>query len=364
MRRLIFIALLALIPSVAFAADIHSGEDVNITSVGSGTNDLYAQGTSVQVKAPATGESFLLGTTINSQVAPQRSLFAAGRDLTLNGAGYNLFALGSTIVVKGTTANDAHIVGGTVTFDPSSTITGEVWVYATDVTLAGSIGGNVHVYAQTVTSSAVIGGNLTGNINTLNFTGGSIGGKLDYTSNDDYTGSVDVKGSTTRTPIGKSVTPLQHIWGTLFLLIGVLLLGALFVWRAPKTTQTAVDVLTTQLGYSFLIGFASLILTPFVITTLIVSTIAIPVAFILGLLYLAFLLIAGILGLLFVGHFILVRLAPHSAKNGWQQLFIGAITITLLGSLPVIGSLIIFFFIFLGYIPSFGALTKLSFRRA
>jgi len=344
------------------AADFRAGDTTTVNDTIS--QDLFNAGSHFTLNAPLSGELFAAGNEITLNQTPGRSSFLAGSNIEINnGIGYNLFAAGSTIKVNGSVGNEAYIFGSNVTLTKDSVVHGDLRITGNDITLDGTITGTVHVRANTLKSSGTIGGSLVGSINSLEFTGGTIGGALDYKSDADASGldKVAITGATHREPLPNQGYTL--LITTLWTLASALLLGAFLIWRFPKRLQALQDTFVERYGSSLGWAALTLFLAPLGLIILFTSTVGIKIGFVLSGLFFAFLVLTGVLGLFIIGKYVLTQILPQQSQNLWSQLVAGALIAYLIRMVPVVGPIVGFLLFIFVFLPTFGVLLRTTFAK-
>ncbi len=367
MRRLLYLVPLVVLilgthPLPTHAAEFRSDTSTTITDALH--RDLFTAGQDFNLKAPLTGELFAVGNTINLNETPGRSAYLAGSNITIEkGTAYNVFAAGGTIIFNGEYGNDIYVVGNDITFDKASVVKGDLWISGTNVTLAGTINGTVHMSASNVTSSAVIGGDVTGTVQALKFTGGSIAGALNYKSDVDADGlsTVKVTGITSREPLPNQNMDL--LISVLFSLVASFIFGALLVVRFPSRVQAITAEFTQGYGVNLAWGLVTLAVTPLLLFILLLSGIGIKIGFAFAALFVFLLILAGVLGLFIIGRYVLAQILPQFKDNLWAQLLAGALLGYLIRIVPYVGMIVTIVLFFIVFVPVFGQLLRKAFAK-
>ncbi len=345
MKRLLFgLSLLVgflLLAAPVSAASIHTNDTISIAQP---TNDdVFAAGEQVTITAPVTGDIFAVGRKLEIESRGTRSVFAGGNEVTLSdGSGYNAFIGGVHVVLKGVYEHDVYVAGQYITIDPSAHIKGTLRVMGELVELRGQIDGDVFLTGKTLHSGAVIGGNLTVEGNDLDFSSGSIGKDLHYTTPEEARGldRVTVAGATNHS-VGhlNEMTTQARVRQALFAFLTTLVTGAALLLLFPRKVKAVAEELRTHWAASLGIGLVFLIAMPIVSLLIMATAVGVP----LGIIGLAFygiaLYAASVLSLVVVG-FYLLQWAKLGTVSWWAALVLGALLITLLRMIPVIGPII------------------------
>ncbi len=343
--------------SLVSAASYTTGDNPTISTAVN--DDAFVSGGTVSIDAPVMGELFAAGDKVTVSEKPSRSIFVAGNTVTVSeGSSYNVFAAGNDVTIKGDIAHDVFVAGNRITIDPSTTINGTLHIAGNEMKIAGTIKGNVEANGNMVTINAVIGGNFKGDVTNLTFTGGSIGGNLDYKSAKDADGlsTVTITGSTTRGE--QSYTPSSPLHNWLWAGLGTLITGLAILFMMPRKLEDEINTMTTQWPKALGWGLVTLIVTPIVGALLLATMIGAPIGVILLIAYIIALYLAGVIGQMFIGSWILkrakTRITTQKQHLGWS-LVVGIIVVGLLKMIPVVGGIIAFIFFIIAFLPAFGA---------
>jgi len=130
-------------------------------------------------------------------------------------------------------------------------------------------------------------------------------------------------------------------------LISALVLGFLLVSFYPNYSRRAAENIQTRPWVALGVGLLALIVTPIIIAVLLTTVVGISLAFILLASYYIYLSLAKIFVMLLMGYWIL-KFFTKDAGLGWS-LLAGAIVFYLLSLIPILGTLITFVALLLGF---------------
>ena len=356
---LLMLVVVMIMPTTTLAAYTQASNGT--TDVTQTVNDdAFIAGSSVSISAPIQGELFGAGQTITVNKSVERSLFIAGNTVAIKqGAAYNAFVGGNTVTLSGIYGHDVFAAGNTVVVESGTVIHGSLYAAGQSVEIHGTIDGSVRVGASTVTSDAVINGSLTGYVQELSFTGGSIAGDLSYRSDQDAKGlnQVNISGQTNRsTPSTAEASTTNNgggfdALGVFFRFLSIMLIGALLILLLPKKIQVVADDVKSSWANMFGLGLLVLVGGPILAGIAFGTLIGWPIALIILTVWFILLFLSAILGTITLGSLVMRMKTP----NWWTALAVGALVIVILTSLPVVGSFIrIIIFIALT-LPTFGA---------
>jgi cytoskeletal protein CcmA (bactofilin family) len=272
--------------------DVAAGSEVNGNAIAAGetvtidgnvTGDLFAFGRRVTIRGEVSGDVISAAETIDIEGTVRGSVFAAARAVTLSQAQVrgNLYTAGSEIDV----AANSEINGNAIAAGNGVTLAGNVGIdlmsFARDVTVRGNVQRNVTASGATVTVTppARVGGNVTayvGDPASVSVTPGTVIGNVDTRVNAQF---------------GEPEQPRSEYLTAGFYVRQIVRLGAAFVtglilfWLFPglQTVSLASGGAALRAAGSGLIAAATM---PAVAVIAAVTVIGLPIAFIVGVLWL------------------------------------------------------------------------------
>lgn len=301
--------------------------------------------------------------TLSSEEIIDGDYFAGGDAVTVSGTvNGDVYVGGGSITIDGTVNGDVLVAGGTIKI--SGTVNGDVRAAGGTIIISGPVSGNVTLGAGTVhvLETGLISGSLVGGVGTLDLAGpvgrdvtlgvgalrldSSIGGDLNYWSEAELTESetASVAGETTFSlpPEGKhEYKPIAAamigaaITFYVIMILGILIVGAIFIKAAPRYTSSAIDIATQNPWLSLLVGFGAMILIPAAIIALFISVLGIPLAITSLLAFVLFLMFSKIFTFIFLGALTLRIFTKN--KNLYGSLFLGALVYSILYLIPLLG---------------------------
>ncbi|MBU6389079.1 hypothetical protein KGQ71_01040 [Patescibacteria group bacterium] len=324
-------------------------------------DDLYTAAQSVDVTAPVSGELIAAGNAVTIGTAPGRSIVAAGNTVSVeSGSGYNAYLAGNTVTLSGVYNHDVYVAGNTVELRPDTVINGDLRVAGNQITLSGTVKGAVYAAGQNISSDAAIGGLMKAWDQSLTFSGGSVGGDLNYQSANTAAGlnTVKIAGKTTRTQPPANTHYSGRWWyfaagGFLMSLLGAVALALALSLIFPRRIQSIQAEVRRDWGGAFLRGLAFLIVVPVAGVICMAIVVGWQIAIALGLAYLLALFLANSVGYILMGQWIVERLS-HASQPLWYGGVVGAVIGRILLSIPVIGWLLGLAFFFGLVLPVVG----------
>lgn len=251
--------------------------------------------------------------------------------------GGNLEASGGTILVAGTVDGDVRVGAGSFELVDSGLIRGTLDVGAGSVRVDGEVGGDVRAAGDSV----ALGPNA------------AVGGEFRYDA-DEFTQDLDatVDGGVVQDSelsgnfdSGFGFPTLPWWFGSAYGVVVNLLLGAVLLLIFPRFSTSIATRVVDKPATAGGIGLLTLIATPIALLLLAVTVIGLPISlagiglFILGV------WIATIYGEYAIGRWAIGLL---NRENRWLALLVGLIGFTIIGFIPIVGSLAGFVALLLG----------------
>ena len=277
--------------------------------------------------------------------------------------GDDLYAAGGQVEVDALVAGNARIAGGRVRIDPESRIDGGVAVAGGTVTAEGTFGRYLTIAGGTVTLGGRINGDVQVYADALTVLPGTrIGGRLSYRTSDEVTLPADVvirggvirdgdeiaSGRARERGWDPARTARRVAWLWLAGLFGV---GLLLAFGLAKFSHQTTRVLTGQPWVGIGVGFLVLVCVPAIAVALFFTLIGIPLALIVGLVYLAMLIAGYVIGALYLGDRALARARPGEPVTPTRRLvalLLVLVGLAIVGSIPVLGGIARFAVLLLG----------------
>jgi cytoskeletal protein CcmA (bactofilin family) len=324
---------------------------VRVTNAG----DLYAAGGNVEVTEPVKGDVFIAAGRVLLTQPVMGDAFIAGGNVRINEKlGEGLFAAGANVVIEGDVGRHARVAGGDVTIARGATVGGKATLGGAHVEVGGRVGKDLTIAAD----SARINGRIDGSadVSARHIELGPdavITGKLTYWSPQEATidpaakigGGADYRPVTM--PEGMHTAGIVALMmGKLFLLVGLMVMGSLLVLLFPNFTGTVERAFTSNPGKSIALGIALLIGLPIVGVLFMITLLGIPLGLTVFFLYPLILMLGYLTAAFFIGDRGMSYLRKgRDLTTGVRILgFVAALlALALIGALPIVGGLIVFF---------------------
>lgn len=300
MKKILSAAILMAfaIPAFVFAAQLKSGDQVNINKDETIWENLYIAGGALNIAGTIKGDLLAAGGNINISGPIQKDAAIAG----------------GTIILTGNVGEDARIAGGNIT------VTGNI---GGDLIVAG---GNINI-----SSGVVIGGDLVaagGNITNL----GTVKGKISI-----FTQPKGVKVQKSKGFLGLG------IWWLISTLMK-LAVGLVLYYLLRPGTQEVLKKAISNFGSELLRGFLILVAMPVALVILMFTIVGIPLSIAGFMAYAALMIVSSVFGAIILGGVV--------AKYGFKKpetltiwiVLGGIILYQILKLIPFVGWIIVFVF--------------------
>jgi cytoskeletal protein CcmA (bactofilin family) len=323
----------------------------------------------VSQEGPADSNVYLAGKNVSVNTEASDDVIAAGGEVTVRGRiAEDVLAAGGEVAIDAAIGDDLRVAGGNVTVRGS--VAGDVNAAAGDLLLARGLtigkklmaaGGQVSVDAEvagdaTVAGSRIeLGGTFRGNVEAIGedirvLPGAHIVGDFTYRSLNEATiapearidGDITfIRSDVSDTFFGGAFAGLGA--GTLFFLIGLVVLGAIHLLLFPNVARAVTRDMRDRPGRALLVGAAVFVGIPVLALLLAISFIGFPVTIFLAGAFLAALFAAYLSAALVVGQ-VLARLIRRDADSRfWPRvaaLAVGLLVLAVAGLIPFVGPLI------------------------
>ena len=327
-------ALLAALPAHAF--EWHRGN---------GTNAL-----AFDAHHAFTNEAFVLAHSLDvaSHASRDLWLFASTAIHFSGDAGGDVRALARSASFSGTLQRNLIAYANGLHLATNSLARGQVALFGANVICEGTVEGDAWIIARSVTIGGTWNGNLRVTADEIRIAAGTrVAGTLTYSSPKEPV-----------IPASASIAALQQIGelsiadaqslvslplSTRFLINGYLFLAALlagmpFVGMFPAQAGRAVRGLVLAPWRALVAGFLTVLGGPILIGFALASVVGLPLALLLGALYLTLLYLSHIVVALWIGHAILRNKGPQTFGHVLMAMAVGLFLIYFLTALPGVAS--------------------------
>ncbi len=341
----VVITLLGFMPSRSFAAEFGGGDHYTLSSGQTVDGNLYAGGGDVMVAGTVQGDVFLAGGTVTMSGTVQKDLMMAGGTLTMNGTVQeDMRIAGGTVIVTGSANGDVMIFGGQVTITKDAKLSKNIYVTGGQVTIDGLLDGSLHANGGTVVINGTVNGTVFAQSDHLEYgASAKIQGDSNYLGPQDQivADGASIQGQKHFTKQQKSEhanrLPFLEVWW--LMKIGMLMLSAFVLLRLlTRQTTSFVQSAMTTFHKELLRGFIILFIAPIAIFFALLTLIGIPIALFAISIYIAFLILAGVLTNVLAGS-LLYKYAfkKNEMTVSWQTIVVGVVVFQIIKLIPIVG---------------------------
>lgn len=345
---LALLVLGAVLPGLARAADLRTGDAVVVGPQEVIDDDLYAFGDTVTVQGVVRGDVMAVARKVVLQGTVEGDVFSAASETEVTGpVRGSLRGASGDARLSVPVGRDVLLAGNRLSFLPGAEVAGDLLVAGNDVRVQSPVGGDVRAAAQSLTLAAPVTGSVRAETGTLRFEeGGRVGGDLRFSAQQEARiPQGAVAGQVERLPPGERDEPtgplaFLFLWARSF--FGLFALGLLIALLAPRLTARAPAVLREQPWKSLGLGVVAFVVTPLIAGLLFLVGLAVGGwwlgLFLLALYALALLSSFPVVGLL-VGRWFLARFGKQGSP-AVLALLVGVLLLTLARRVPIVGGLI------------------------
>jgi len=345
-RILVILSLFLLLPAAAQAYLWQVGESTN--TVGLAADAVFAE------------EALCMGYRVDVQGQAEKDLWLAGSTSVEFGGTVDgdLRILSSSAILSGQTKGNLMAYARGLQLTSNALIQGEAALFGDTVICEGTVDGDARIFAQSLTLGGRWNGTVRVHAKEIRVVPGTvIAGDLIYTAPTPLIVDSSVE-------IGGELTPRQSLMPETdafslaairtraqflgYLFLAALLAGMPFVGFFPAVAGRAVRQLSTSPWRVLLAGIISVLFVPFVIAFIFVTIVGIPLALLMGMLYLALTYLSHIVIALWLGYKLLRTQGPQSFSRVLGALAAGLFVLYALSSLPGVAGFIAMPLILLG----------------
>lgn len=326
LRRLplVLVAVVAsalLFAGVASAQSFKTGQNTNVASAetidssayvfgntvdvaGTVNGDLYCGGQNVNISGNINGDVNCAGQTVNFSGFATGSVRLAGQTVNISGKANSATLMAQTANLFDTAiiARDVNGAAATFTVSPGATVGRDVAYAASNIVIFGSVGRDLNAKVEQLT---------LGN-------GAKIGGAIAYTSPNAITKDpgATVSGPVTQTMPKQTSEPSFSIGPTvtafvlLYIFAAILVVMLALVLLFPSVYKDSAARVGTSPWMTLLFGFVAGLVVPALLFVIALTVIGIPLAILLGLMWLVVILLSSSFTAYYIGSLMLKEKSP------------------------------------------------------
>lgn len=359
MRKLLVLGVLLAstlgLVGTARAYDISTGDQTSLASDKTTSGSYYAAGNTLNISGSVKGDVFCAGQNVTISGPVEGDVICAAQSITISGpVKGNVRLAAQTVNLNGTIGRNATVLSQMLTTSKDSVISGELMAQSATIILNGTVTGETYGNSGNLTVNGDVGGKVSYEAQTVVINSAAkLGGGLEYTSSQkaDIKAGAQITGNTKqnipKVPENKRQDALTaFLTGFLFNGGAALVIGALLLWLVPRFVAGA-STHASRPGFTLLLGFAALVLTPIAAVMVMFTIIGVP-AGILGLvLWGVALYLSRIIAALALGT-VLYRLLGKGAFRPYAAGALGILAAYLIFALPFVGGFASFLAVLFG----------------
>lgn len=339
---LAFVATALLFAGVANAQTFKGGDNTTVTSGETIQSAAYLAGNTVDVAGTINGDLYCAGQTVTISGTVNGDIFCAGQTITFSGTASGSVRLaGQTVNITGKVTN-ATIFAQTATLSGGTEVTQDLNGAAQTLTIADKavVGRDITYAANTIDINGYVVRDVKVTTEQLTLGAGStISGNVAYTSvNGVKTSDGLVIGKITQT-IPKEEPKQSYSFGlagslmvAFYMFASVLLLLIVLAALFPSAYKESAARVGTSPWTTILIGFVALVTMPILLLFVAFTIIGLPIALLLGMLWLVVLMLSGSFSSYYIGSLLLKK-----QKNAIVIMLAGGTLLLVLYIIPIVG---------------------------
>ena len=337
---------------------VRTGESVSLAENQMVEGDFYGAAGKVNISGSVTEDVLAAGgqVKINGSIGEDATIFGITVD-THGTVGDDLRVVAGEVTIADPVMGDLFVLGGVVTILSTASISGDVIVYAGQLTVEGSVGGDILGSVDTIRVDSDVSGDI--DVSTLSLTLGdraNVAGSVKYVSNELAVRAQNavVGGELIRNdPVIMTVssTIKTILVPTLVLMFSVLIWFLISKQTLNKVSKRAI----IKSPKPILLGCSVILFAPVAISMLLVSVIGSLVGIVFALIYLLLITLSTTAATAVVGQIMMRMFNQPEKELTLITVVVGVVGVSLLMLLPVLGLLLIVGFMIL----SVGAMVDL-----
>ncbi|HMI08788.1 MAG TPA: polymer-forming cytoskeletal protein [Candidatus Saccharimonadales bacterium] len=301
-----------------------SGDTVTIAGTVKG--DLYCAGKTVFVTGTIEGDVFCAAQTIKIAGNVDGDVRVAGQTVTIDGiTSRNVTVFGEVVDVAKTAIIGRDLNGASNSVTVDGKVGRDVTIGGNTVSILGIIGRDVGVASENLTineEASVAGWVRYTSQNEASIAEGSVKGEVKYTKKEDDAAAADSNAAT--------------ISSFIYMLLAFAILSLGIVLIAPQQVHAVGITGIKRLGMSILLGIFALLAVPILLVLLALTFIGMPLALLLGLVWILLLVLSGPMFAYYLGRLLLRK---HTDNAIWTML-VGAAMVVVLFIIPIVNVIV------------------------
>jgi cytoskeletal protein CcmA (bactofilin family) len=335
------------------AQTFRTGDNVNFPVNQTVDSTIFTSGRTVNIAGTVNGDIFCAGQTVTISAQVNGDIICAAQNINVTGTVQGSVRLaGQMVVVDSSVDGSATIASQSFTLGSKGEVGRDLSVGTSDTALNGKVGRDLAAAGANIVVANEIGRNIKGTVDQLKLDStADVKGNIDYTSSNDLERA---SGATVDGTISRSDPPQDSkaskgnmldfgfAWFA-YCLIAFLVIALTLILAIPEFVHRSSDKVLAKPYKAPLIGLAVTLLGPIVLIILAFTVVGIPLAILLGLIWLVILLLSGPFFAYLVGRLILRR-----SNQALLIMLVGALVVLVAYFIPIIGFLVMLAAVWVG----------------
>lgn len=355
--------IILMLPLSVWAYQTKTGTSVYVNKDETVAGNLYAAGMNITVDGKVNGDVICAGQTININGEVAGDVICAGQVININGKiGGSVRSAGNAVMINNSVARNVMAFGASVILGDKAEIGWDVLTAGAVVDIKGKINGdltgagaNYFINAEIKKNVKLIldaqsqkAKNKTDQELVTITKDAKIGGDFIYTAASDakIEDGAKITGKTERLEpklkASKKTVAMTSVWSGIVCLFSSIVVGLILITIGKRQLKDTFEIMNKKiwptLGWGLVVAFIG----PIVLILLMITIIGIPLALIIGALWLIALYISKIITGLLIGQWLLIKFWKSKKESMIWALVIGIVIVCLISPIPVIGWLFAF----------------------
>ncbi len=325
--------------------------------------DYFAAGDIVEISGTVNGDVYVAGGQVFVDGVINGDLIAAGGVVYLLGKVEQDARIGGgQVVVGGEVGGNITIVGGSLEIANNAKVGGSMVAAGGNIVVNAPIAGEMNVVGGSLTVNNTIDGDLTARVESARLTSNAqVNGDFEYWSQENVLVDKNayISGTVSRHDVAGDIKvpskrDLTKIWATIGVALKsisfmtTLIVGLLLIKLFPKCIKNTSSKVSKKFWISFFVGLLGLIVTPILVVVLLITVIGAPLGLMIVPLFITFVFISRIFGIIALGNLLTVKVLRKKEKTIWGFV-IGILVYYLLTLVPFVGAITKAFIVTAGF---------------
>lgn len=301
---------------------------------------FYGTGQTITIAGTVKGDVYCAGKNIVISGTVEGDVLCAGQNIKVSGVVEgDVRVAAQTVVIDGRVGENVTAFAQTVDVTKSALIASDLNGAAETFTIDGKIGRDAAISGDSITATGSIGRDVDTSVTnlTINDTA-TVGGFVRYTSTYEASIAKDaVKGEVQFTKhqpedSASGETASVAIASALYGMVAFVIMALAIVLVAPQLVNAVSNIGLQRFGMSLLVGALLLLVAPIIVLFLALTVVGIPLAALLGVLWIALLIASGPIFAYYLGRLLLRTRGTNAVAN----MMTGSLVLTVLYMIPVV----------------------------